>query len=104
MLVWLTLEVYMQRKKHSDKFKARVALEAIRNHRTVNEIASEYGVHTTQVSVWKTQAMKNMQNVFSNGHDSKAKADEATKEKLYQQIGQLKVELDWLKKKTGYEL
>ena len=94
----------MQRKKHSHKFKAQVAIEAIRNQKTINEIASEYGIHPAQVSVWKKQAMVNMQDVFSNGQDQRAKSEEATKERLYQQIGQLKVELDWLKKKTGLEL
>lgn len=92
------------RKKHTNKFKARVALEAIRNQRTINEIASEYSVSPGLIAKWKKQTMDNMEKVFSSGTSDKQKSEETTRDKLYQQIGQLKVELDWLKKKTGYEL
>ncbi len=91
----------MKRVQHSDTLKAKVALEAIKNQKTANEIASEYGVHPGLVAKWKKQALQNMTLIFQDGRSSSLEAQEALKDKLYQQIGQLKVELDWLKKKTG---
>jgi len=92
----------MQRKKYSAEFKAKVALEALKEQRTVNEIASEYGVHPTQIGQWKKEALDGLSGVFSGTIVRKSEQDEALKEKLYSQIGQLKVEVDWLKKKTGF--
>jgi len=92
----------MQRKKYSAGFKAKVALEAIKEQRTVNEIASEYGVHPTQISIWKKEAQEGLSGVFSGAIVRKSEQDEVLKERLYSQIGQLKVEVDWLKKKTGF--
>lgn len=91
----------MQRKKYGAEFKAKVALEALREQRTVSEIASEYGVHPTQVSQWKREALGGLAGVFSGEIVKKTEQDEELKEKLYSQIGQLKMEVDWLKKKTG---
>lgn len=88
----------MQRKYHTAEFKAKVALEAIKEQRTINEIASEYGVHATQVSQWKKQVLEQMSQAFAK--KSERDDDEAEKERLYSQIGQLKVENDWLKKKS----
>lgn len=93
----------MQRKKYSAEFKAKVAMEAIREQRTVNEIASEYGIHPTQVSLWKKEAQEGLTGVFSGEIVKKTEQDEELKEKLYSQIGQLKMEVDWLKKKTGFK-
>ncbi len=90
------------RKRYGADFKAKVALEAIRGHRTVNEIAGQFGVHPNQVVQWKKQALSGLSEIFSNGRVRKDKSDEELRDQLYQQIGQLKVELDWLKKKTGY--
>ena len=87
-----------QRRAHSASFKARVALEAIQGLKTVNELASQYGVHPTQISKWRKQALEALPEVFSNGHQRVQGADEELKARLYQQIGQLQVELDWLKK------
>lgn len=92
----------MKRKKHSADFKAKVAMEAIKEQRTVNEIASEYGIHPTQISQWKKEAKEGLSGVFSGEIVRKSEQDEELKEKLYSQIGQLKVEVDWLKKKTGF--
>jgi putative transposase len=90
------------RKRHNNGFKAQVALEAIRNQRTIAEIASEYGVHPSQVNKWKKQVLAGVPTIFS-GKNGKGKQDsEKLQAELYQQIGQLKVELDWLKKKVGY--
>lgn len=90
-----------QRKSYSGELKAKVALEAIKGQRTANEIAAKYGVHPNQVSQWKKQALDELPSVFSDRR-VRAEADEAAlKAELYQQIGQLTVELDWLKKKSG---
>ncbi len=90
-----------QRRSHSAEFKAKVALEAMKGERTVNEIASEYGVHPVQVGLWKKQAIEGLAEVFRDHRNGVSKEEEDLKAALYQQIGQLKVELDWLKKKSG---
>ena len=88
----------MQRKRHSAEFKAKVALEAIRERKTSSQLASLFGVHTSQIATWKRQALNNLPSLFSM-ENSKPGRDHAELEaNLYQQIGQLKVELDWLKK------
>lgn len=91
------------RKQHSAELKAKVALAALRGDRTVNELAAHFGVHPTLVGKWKKQAQDALPEVFSNGRARKDKTDKELRDQLYQQIGQMKVELDWLKKKTGYE-
>src|SRR2546428_4348250 len=91
----------MQRRQHSAEFKAKVALEAIRGERTINELAAEYGVHPVQITQWKKVVLEEVPKLFSNRRGAKAKEEEALKAALYQQIGPLKVELDWLKKKVG---
>ena len=89
------------RKQHSSGFKTQVALEAIRNQSTIAEIASENGVHPSQVNKWKKQVLDGIPTIFSGNHD-KTKQDgeklqgEKLQAELYQQIGQLKVELDCL--------
>jgi transposase-like protein len=90
-----------QRRRHSAEFKARVALEAIQGQRTLNEIASEYGIHPVQLGQWKKQALEALPTTFSPRREREAREEEALQAHLYQQIGQLKVELDWLKKKLG---
>ena len=89
-----------QRKRYSAELKTKVALEAIKGHKTANEIAAEYGVHATQIAQWKKQALDELPGLFSTGHGRKEKADEALTASLYQQIGQLTVELEWVKKKV----
>ena len=91
-----------KRKQHSAQFKAKVALAALKGERTVNEIAGQFGVHTTQVGKWRRQAQDGLSEIFSNGRARKDKADQELRDQLYQEIGRLKVELDWLKKKCGY--
>jgi transposase-like protein len=91
----------MQRKQHSADFKAKVALEAIKGNRTINELSSEYGVHPTQINQWKKQALDEFPAMFSSRRQQNQKQQEGLTASLYQQIGQLKVELDWLKKKSG---
>jgi transposase-like protein len=91
----------MQRKHYSAEFKAKIALEAIKGLKTINEIASEVGVHPTQITQWKKQMLDALPEVFSNTRSRAHKSQEELTGELYQQIGQLKVELDWLKKKSG---
>jgi putative transposase len=90
-----------KRRQHSGECKARVALAAIRGEKTVNELASEYGVHPVQISQWKRAVQEEVPRLLSSHRGRRAKEEEALKATLYQQIGQLKVEVDWLKKKAG---
>ncbi len=91
-----------QHRRHSAEFKAKVALEAIKGQRTMNEMAGEYGVHPGQIAQWKRQVLEELPGVFSsNKRVKEARDEEELRASLYQQIGQLKVELDWLKKKVG---
>ena len=90
-----------ERKRYDGTLKAKVAVEAIKGQRTINEIASAYGIHPHQVTQWKKQALEQLPELFSNGRVRSQIADEDLRDRLYQEIGQLKVELDWLKKKSG---
>jgi putative transposase len=90
------------RKRYDASFKARVALEAIRGDRTVAEIAATYGVHPNQITKWKRQALDELPKIFSGRNEKKEAQGKDLVDQLYQQIGQLKVELDWLKKKAGF--
>lgn len=92
-----------QRKSYTAEFKVKIALEAIKGQRTVNEIASHYGVHPNMVTLWKKQAIQSLPEVFSSQRDRETEKQEELRDQLYQQIGQLKVELDWLKKKSGID-
>jgi len=89
------------RKRYSAEFKAKIATEALKGHKTCNEIASEHGLHPVQVSQWKKQALDGLTEVFGNGATRKDTEKDVLIERLYQEVGQLKVELDWLKKKSG---
>lgn len=87
------------RRRHSSEFKAQVALAALKGQKTLNELATDYGVHPVQIAQGKRQAQEGLTGVFASPGDRQGKADAALVEQLYQQIGQLKVELDWLRKK-----
>jgi transposase-like protein len=89
------------RKRYDGSFKARVALEAIRGDRTMAEIAAAYGVHPNQISKWKKQALDELPKIFSGRYEKTEAQGKELTDQLYQQIGRLKVELDWLKKKAG---
>ena len=90
-----------KRKHHTAAFKAQVALAAIKGDRTVNELAGQFGVHPTLIHAWKKQLQTEAEGVF--GHPAKAaSADaEARQAELFEQIGRLKMELEWLKKKAA---
>jgi transposase-like protein len=88
-----------QRKQYSGEFKAKVAMAAMRGEQTMNELASEFELHPNQIGIWRKQAQDAVKTAF-NGRRSE-KPDERLEERLYSQIGQMKVELDWLKKKSG---
>jgi transposase-like protein len=90
-----------KRRQHRGEFKAKVAFAAIRGEKTVNELATEYGVHPVQITQWKRALQEEAPRLFSSHRGRQEKEEEALKASLYQQIGQLKVELDWLKKKVS---
>ena len=85
-----------KRKNHSPDFKAKVALEAIREEMTMAELSKKYGVHPTQIGSWKRAAIQNMASAFSKRGGDQARADEARIDKLHSKIGQLVVERDFL--------
>lgn len=90
-----------KRKNFSGEFKAKVALEAIRGIKTVNEIAQEFRVHPTQVGLWKKELREQAAGLFDARCDPKPVDQSASPERLYSEIGRLKMELDWLKKSPG---
>ena len=90
-----------QRKQFTAGFKAKIALEAIKGHRTAQEIGSIYGVHPTQVTTWKKQLVQEAAEIFTRGGVYDKEAIEEEKAELYEQIGRLQMELDWLQKKSG---
>jgi len=90
-----------QRAKRSAEFKAKVAREAIEGKMTISEIAAKYDVHPNIVSRWKADALDGLVEIFSSKREKKDKDQEEVQNELYKQIGQLKVEVDWLKKKSG---
>jgi transposase-like protein len=89
------------RKSYTADFKARVALEAIKGERSISELASHYEVHPNQVTSWKKQLLEEMSGIFSDKRKREKLAEEDDKSKLYEEIGRLKIEVDWLKKKSG---
>lgn len=90
-----------QRKRYSAEFKARMAFEALREEKTINELAGEYGVHPTPIALWKKPWQIEGPRLFAARPGKRAQAEEAWKAQLYQPIGQLQVELAWLKKTVG---
>jgi transposase-like protein len=89
------------RKQYSPKFKAKVAVEAIRGERTLTQLASQFHVHPMQVGLWRKTALEQLAELFVDGRKRKRSDADGEKDALYEQIGRLKVELDWLKKKVG---
>ncbi len=90
-----------KRKTHSATVKAQVALAALKGDRTVNELASHFGVHPTLIHSWKKQLLSGAEEVFAQGSKVAAVDAEAVQAQLYEQIGRLKMELEWVKKKAA---
>lgn len=88
-----------KRKKYTDKFKAKVALDAVRGVKTLAELSSEYKVHGTQISEWKRQLLESSPEVFSGRRTRSAKSEEELTAPLYEEIGRLKMDIKWLEKK-----
>lgn len=93
-----------KRKIHAADFKAKVGLEALKEVKTINEIAQEHGVHPVQVGQWKKAIQDQAKNLFGSKRGPKPVIEHEQPEKLFSEIGKLKMELDWLKKKSGIDL
>ena len=91
----------MKRRRFSAGFKARVAREALKEQKTLAELATEFEVHPNQISQWKKQLLEALPAVFSSRRERDRQQQQDLTDRLYRQIGQLQVELDWLKKKVG---
>lgn len=91
------------RKRYSADFKAKVALEAVKGEKSLSELASKYEVHPNQIRNWKKALIAGLPDIFSDRRRRKESDTEQEKARLYEQIGRLKVELDWLKKKSGLD-
>jgi transposase-like protein len=91
------------KRQYSPKFKARVAIDAIRGEKTLSQLGSQYRVHPVQIAHWRRTALDHIQELFLDGRKRKRKdaQDEADRDALYEEIGRLKVELDFVKKKAG---
>lgn len=87
------------RKTFSKEFKAKVALEAIKGYKSINELAREYQVHPNAIGNWKKQILEALPGIFENKRGPRTEIDPDLPDQLYKQIGKLQVELDWLKKK-----
>lgn len=91
----------MTHKKHSPEFKARVTLMALREEKTLAELGAQFGVHPVLIAKWKKRAAEHLADLFQAGVAERNKAQQdALQDQLYRQIGQLQVELDWLRKKA----
>jgi len=89
-----------KRRKHSDEFKAKVALEAVKGVRTLSELSSRFKVHPTVIAQWKRRLVEGSASVFGQPTSSTGKSEEELTAPLYEEIGRLKMEVDWLEKKV----
>jgi putative transposase len=90
-----------KRRSFSGAFKAKVALAACRGEKTTAQLASEFGVHAGQVTAWKKQLLEGAAELFEDGRGKRAAEEATSEEELYEQIGRLKMEVEWLKKKAA---
>jgi transposase len=93
------------RKRYTAEFKAKVVMEALREERTISEIASEYGVHPNQISQWKSTVLKGLPDLFEKDRSGRNEKEEHEKKlnELYAEIGKLSTQVSWLKKKSGLQ-
>ena len=94
------LKKLQHRRRHSAEFKFQVALEAAKGLKTINELASEFSVHPNQISHWKRELLDSGEHLFQAASGRDQRAQDALQAELYEQIGRLKMELEWLKKKA----
>ncbi len=94
-------EAKKKRNSYGPEFKAKVGLEAVHGVKTINEIAQEYGVHPVLVGQWKKEILEQAGTLFEGKRGPKPKETHESEDRLYGEIGRLKMELDWLKKKSG---
>ena len=90
-----------RRKSHTAAFKAQVALAALKGDRTVNELAGPFGVHPTLIHTWKKHLLQGAAAIFASGSKADTNDTEARQAELYEQIGRLKMELEWVPKKAA---
>jgi len=88
-----------KRKRYSAEFKAKVAVDALKEQKTLSELANQYQIHSVQISNWKKQLLDGSALIFKNSTNNNQKKQQNLEAHLYQEIGRLKIELDWLKKK-----
>ena len=88
------------RKNYSAKFKAQVALEAVKGDCSLSELSSRYEVHSSQIGRWRSELLSGLPDIFSDRRRKQEEKNEVEESKLYEEIGRLKMELDWLKKKV----
>ena len=88
-----------KRKRYSAEFKAKVALDAIKEQKTLSDLSNQYQIHSVQISNWKKQLLDGSALIFKNSTNNNQKKQQNLEAHLYQEIGRLKIELDWLKKK-----
>ncbi|SIO12396.1 Transposase [Singulisphaera sp. GP187] len=89
------------RKRHSAAFKAKVALEAAKQDKTISELAKQHQIHPVQISQWKKQLLDGLEGLFENGSAARRPDHEKLQTELYEQIGRLQMELAWVKKKSA---
>ncbi len=90
-----------KRRQHTAAYKFRVALEAVEGSKTISQLSSEYEVHANLIRAWKRQLLEDGPRVFARNGERKQREQEAQEAELYEQIGRLKMELEWLKKKVA---
>jgi len=88
-----------RRRAFTERFKAQVAIEAVKGIKTLAELATEYQVHPNQISAWKRQLLANAPELFSSGRSRRTKTEDELTVPLYEEIGRLKMDINWLKKK-----
>ena len=90
-----------QRRRHSAAYKFRIALEALEGSKPISQLSSEHEVHPNMIRAWKRQLLEDGPSVFASNGERKQREQEAQEAELYEQIGRLKMEVEWLKKKGG---